>query len=200
MDPKGNSWNDSSANLPSGPRTIPILGNLHLVDLKRPFRTMIELSKEYGPIFWIKLGFQEMVMLSGYETVKEALVNQADVFAERPFIPIFDNVAKGVVFAHGENWKVMRGFTLSTLRDYGVGKRTIEDKITEECSVLMKTITTYAGKPFEVKTIMTAAFSNIIVSILLGRRYDYEDPTFLQLLKLINENVRLLATPSILVI
>ncbi|KAM6464186.1 cytochrome P450 2K1-like isoform 2-T2 [Liasis olivaceus] len=105
---------------------------------------------------------------------------------------------RGVVFANGENWKVMRGFTLSTLRDYGVGRRTIEDKITEECSVLMKTIKTYAGKPFEVTTIMTAAVSNIIVSILLGRRYDYEDPTFLRLLKLMNENIRLPATPAIL--
>ncbi|XP_015746777.1 cytochrome P450 2C15-like, partial [Python bivittatus] len=92
----------------------------------------------------------------------------------------------------------MRRFTLSTLRDYGVGRRTIEDKITEECSVLMKTITTYAGKPFEVTTVMTAAVSNIIVSILLGKRYDYEDPTFLRLLKLMNENIRLSATPSIL--
>ncbi|XP_015746773.1 cytochrome P450 2C5-like [Python bivittatus] len=141
-----------------------------------------------------------MVVLTGYETVKEALVNQADVFAERAAIPLFEEFAKGsgVVFSNGENWKVMRRFTLSTLRDYGVGKRTIEDKITEECSVLMKRIKTYAGKPFEVTTIMSAAVSNIIVSILLGKRYDYKDPTFLRLLKLFSETIRLSATPAIL--
>ncbi|XP_025032719.1 cytochrome P450 2K6-like [Python bivittatus] len=199
---KGSSWNDSSPNLPPGPRTIPILGNLHLVDLKRPFRTMIKLSKKYGPVFRIKLGFQEMVVLTGYETVKEALVNQADVFAERAVIPFFEEFAKGfgVVFAHGENWKVMRRFTLSTLRDYGMGRRTIEDKIIEECSILTKTVKTYAGKPFEVTTIMTAAVSNIIVSILLGKRRDYEDATFLRLLKLISENIRLSGSPNIMVI
>ncbi|XP_007445007.2 cytochrome P450 2K6-like [Python bivittatus] len=144
---KGSSWNDSSPNLPPRPRTIPILGNLHLMDMKRLSRGMIKLSKEYGPIFRIKLGFQESVVLIGYETVKEALVNQADVFAERPLIPIFENSAKalGIIFSHGENWKVMRRFTLSTLRDYGMGRRTIEDKIIEECTVLMKTIKTYAG-------------------------------------------------------
>ncbi|KAM6464176.1 cytochrome P450 2K4-like isoform 2-T2 [Liasis olivaceus] len=187
---KGSSWNDSSPNLPPGPRTIPILGNLHLMDLKRPYRTMIE----------IKLGFQEMVVLTGYETVKEALVNQADVFAERAAIPLFEEFAKGfgVVFAHGENWKVMRRFTLSTLRDYGMGRRTIEDKIIEECSILTKTVKTYAGKPFEVTTIMTAAVSNIIVSILLGKRRDYEDATFLRLLKLISENIRLSGSPNIM--
>ncbi|XP_063173324.1 cytochrome P450 2K1-like isoform X1 [Candoia aspera] len=170
------------------------------MDLKRPYRTMMDLSKEYGPVFRLKLGFQEMVVLTGYETVKEALVDQADAFAGRPFVPIFDDLSKGfgIVFARGENWKVMRRFTLATLRDYGMGRRTIEDKIIEECGVLAKTIETYAGKPFEITTIMTAAVSNIIVSILLGKRYDYEDATFLRLLKLMRENVRLAATPVVL--
>lgn len=36
-----------------------------------------------------------MVVLTGYETVKEALVNQADAFAERPSVPIFEDFAKG---------------------------------------------------------------------------------------------------------
>ncbi|XP_058039065.1 cytochrome P450 2K6-like [Ahaetulla prasina] len=197
---KGSSWNNNSHNLPPGPRTIPILGNLHMMDLKKPFKTMIEWSKEYGPIFRIKLGCQEMVVLTGYETVKEALVNQAEAFGERASVPIFEHVVKGfgLVFAHGENWKVMRRFTLSTLREYGMGKRTIEDKITEECSILMKTIETYAEKSFDITTILTAAVSNIIVSILLGKRYEYEDATFIQLLKINSENIRLSGSPVIL--
>ncbi|XP_058039006.1 cytochrome P450 2K6-like isoform X3 [Ahaetulla prasina] len=141
-----------------------------------------------------------MVVLTGYETIKEALVNQADVFADRPFVPIFEDTTKGfgLVFARGESWKVMRQFTLSTLREYGMGKRTIEDKITEECSVLMKTMETYAGKPFDVTTILTAAVSNIIVSILLGQRYEYEDTKFLQLLKIMSENIRISGSPAVL--
>ncbi|XP_070588569.1 cytochrome P450 2K6-like isoform X2 [Erythrolamprus reginae] len=196
---KNSSRNNSSHNLPPGPKTIPILGNLHMMDLKRPYRTMIKLSKKYGPIFRLRLGFQEMVVLTGYETVKEALVNQADAFAERASTPFFKEFAKGfgIIFSHGENWKAMRRFTLSTLRDYGMGRKTIEDKIIEECSVLTKTIKTYAGKPFEIQTVTTAAVSNIIVSILLGKRYEYEDATFLRLLKIISENIRLSGTPNI---
>lgn len=34
-------------------------------------------------------------MISGYETVKEALVNQADAFSERPKIPLFEDLTKG---------------------------------------------------------------------------------------------------------
>lgn len=196
---KGSSRNNNCPNLPPGPKTIPILGNLHLMDLKRPYRTMIKLSKKYGPVFRLRLGFQEMVVLTGYETVKEALVNQAEAFAERASVPLFEDFAKGfgLIFSHGENWKTMRRFTLSTLRDYGMGKKTIEDKIIEECNVLTKTIQTYAGKPFELQTVVTPAVSNIIVSILLGKRYDYEDATFLRLLKIISENIRLSGTPTV---
>ncbi|KAK9411049.1 cytochrome P450 2K1-like [Crotalus adamanteus] len=174
---KGSSWNNSVSNLPPGPRTIPILGNLHMMDLKKPYKTMMEWSKEYGPIFRIRLGFQEMVVLTGYETVKEALVNQGDAFAERASIPLFENGTKGfgLVFAHGENWKVMRRFTLSTLREHGMGR-----------------------KPFDITTILTAAVSNIIISIVLGKRYEYEDAKFLQLLKANSENFQLSGSPAML--
>ncbi|KAL8173100.1 UNVERIFIED_CONTAM: hypothetical protein K2H54_040057 [Gekko kuhli] len=145
------------------------------------------------------MGFQKMVVLTGYETVKEALVNQADAFAERPKILVFEKIAKGygISFAHGENWKVMRRFALTTLRDYGMGKRTIEDRIVEECHFLVQKFESYKGKPFETTAIMTAAVSNIIVSILLAKRFEYDDPTFLQLLSLISENLRLSGSPSV---
>ncbi|XP_028577806.2 cytochrome P450 2K1-like isoform X1 [Podarcis muralis] len=196
----GSFWNRSSKNLPPGPTPLPLVGNLHMMDLKRPYRTMLKLSKEHGPIFRIQMGFQKMVVLTGYETVKEALVNQADAFAERPLIPIFEEFTRGfgVLFSHGETWKVMRRFSLSTLRDYGMGKRSIEDRILEECSVLIKTFESYQGQPFETTTIMNAAVANIIVSILLNKRFEYEDSTFRKLLKLVNENVRLFGSPSVM--
>ncbi|XP_060128348.1 cytochrome P450 2K6-like [Zootoca vivipara] len=196
----GSFWNRSSKNLPPGPTPLPLVGNLHMMDLKRPYRTMLKLSKEHGPIFRIQMGFQKMVVLTGYETVKEALVNQADAFAERPIIPIFEDFSRGfgVIFSHGENWKVMRRFALSTLRDYGMGKRSIEDRIVEECSVLIKKFESYQGQPFETTTIMNAAVANIMASILLNKRFEYEDPTFRKLLELFNENIQLFGSSSIM--
>ncbi|XP_053142866.1 cytochrome P450 2K6-like isoform X1 [Hemicordylus capensis] len=196
----GSLWNSSNKGFPPGPRPLPFIGNLHIMDLKRPHTTMLKLSKVYGPVFSIQMGLQKIVVLTGYETVKEALVTQADGFAERPIIPMFEDIGKGfgVIFSHGENWKVMRRFTLTTLRDYGMGKRTIEDKIVEECSFLIKKLESYEGKPVETTRIMNAATANIIVSILLDKRYEYEDSTFLRLLQMANENIRLAGTPSVM--
>ncbi|KAL8173113.1 UNVERIFIED_CONTAM: hypothetical protein K2H54_040200 [Gekko kuhli] len=98
---------------------------------------------------------------------------------------------------NGENWKAMRRFAITTLRDYGMGKKTIEDKIVEECRFLIQKFESFEGKPFETTTIMNAAVANIIVSILLGKRYEYEDPTFIRLVDLVNETTRLLGSPSV---
>ncbi|KAF7234543.1 Cytochrome P450 2B10, partial [Varanus komodoensis] len=111
----------------------------------------------------------------------------------------------------------MRRFALTTLRNYGMGKRTIEDKIVEECGSLIKALEshgegserrasatdlrgregTYGRKPVEGTTITNAAVSNIIVSILLGKRFEYDDARFLRLLKLVSENIRLAGSPSV---
>ncbi|XP_035176551.1 cytochrome P450 2K6-like isoform X2 [Oxyura jamaicensis] len=187
-------------NLPPGPKPLPIIGNLHILDLKKLDGTLLKLSETYGPVFRIQMGPKTMVVLSGYDTVKEALVNHADAFAGRPKIQIVKETGKGkgVIFSYGENWKVMRRFTLTTLRDFGMGKKAIEDRVVEEYGYLADVIESQKGKPLEMTLIMNAAVANVIVSILLGKRYDYEDPTFKRLLSLMNENIRLFGKPPVL--
>uniref|UniRef100_A0A7M4FRC6 Cytochrome P450 2K4-like n=1 Tax=Crocodylus porosus TaxID=8502 RepID=A0A7M4FRC6_CROPO len=188
-------WNCCNrGDFPPGPRPLPVIGNLHIMDLKRPSRTLLELSETYGPVFSIQMGFTKTVVLSGYEMVKEALVNQADAFAERAEVPAFEELSRGngILFSHGENWKVMRRFTLSTLRDLGMGKRVIEDHIVEECGHLIENIDSQKGKPIDLTMIMNAAVANVIVSILLGERFSYTDPQFTRLLHLINETIKLI--------
>ncbi|XP_031959838.1 cytochrome P450 2K1-like [Corvus moneduloides] len=191
--------NNQGQNFPPGPRPLPIIGNILLFDLKRPYRTYLQLSKKYGPVFSVQMGHRKIVVISGYETVKEALVNQADAFAERPKVPIFEDLTKGngVIFAHGENWKVMRRFTLTTLRDFGMGKKVIEDRIVEEYGHLADTIASQEGKPFDASKIINAAVANIIVAMLLGKRFDYKDSRFVRLLHLTNESMRLAGKPLV---
>ncbi|CAH2245835.1 cytochrome P450 2K6-like [Pelobates cultripes] len=192
-------WTSMNKRFPPGPRPLPLIGNLHMLNLRKPYLTYLELSKIYGPVFSVQVGMRKSVILVGYESIKDALVNFADEFAERAYMPIFEKIdkGKGVIFSHGENWKVMRRFAIMTLRDFGMGKKTIEDKIIEESGFLNQRIEAFNGQPFDNIMILNASVANIIVGILLGRRMDFEDKTFQRLLFLLTENVLLLGTSGV---
>ncbi|XP_075057358.1 cytochrome P450 2K4-like isoform X1 [Mixophyes fleayi] len=196
-----NNWNNKTANFPPGPKCWPLIGNLHIMNLKKPHLTYLELAKTYGSVFSVQMGMKKMVILAGYETVKDALVNNAEEFGERARAEIFHNMDKemGIILSHGDNWKVMRRFTITTLRDFGMGKSTIEEKIVEECTHLIEHVASFKGKQFDDTMIMNAAVANIIVALLLGHRMNYEDPQFRRLLTLTNENVQLLGSPMVLI-
>ncbi|XP_040204255.1 cytochrome P450 2K6-like [Rana temporaria] len=192
-----NKWSKGNIqNFPPGPWALPLIGNLHIMDLKAPHLTYLELAKKYGPVFSVQLGTSKIVVLAGYEVVKDALVNYAEEFGGRGKIQIFQKMDRGfgLVHSRGENWKVMRRFTLTTLRDFGMGKSSIENKIIEECSYLIKHFETLKGKPFDNIMMVNTALANIIVSVLLGHRMDYEDLQFKRLITLMNENFRLFGT------
>jgi len=55
------------------------------------------------------------------------------------------------------------------------------------------------GKPFDASKIINAAVANIIVSILLGKRFDYKDSRFIRLQHLTNESMRLAGKPLVTV-
>ncbi|KAM4771237.1 cytochrome P450 2K1-like [Rhinophrynus dorsalis] len=186
-------------NFPPGPRPFPFIGNIHNINLKKPYKTYAEFTKKYGSVFSVQLGTEKRVVLCGYETVKDALVNYADAFAERPKVPICRDIANGygILFSHGENWKIMRRFTISKLRDLGMGRSIIEDKINEECDYLVERFNTYGGKPFDNFSIINAAAANVIVYILFGHRLEFDNPMFVRLMSLMNDNLRLMGSPMI---
>ncbi|XP_045889188.1 cytochrome P450 2K1-like [Micropterus dolomieu] len=195
----GNFASQELGKEPPGPRPLPLLGNLLQLDLKRPYRTLCELSKRYGSVFTVYFGTKKVVVLAGYQTVKEALVNYAEEFGDRDIPPIFYELTHGhgILFANGETWKVMRRFALTTLRDFGMGKRVAEDKILEECDHLIKLFEEHEGKPFDTSCLLNYATSNIISSIVYGNRFEYNDPRFKNLVRRTNENIRITGSAPI---
>ncbi|ERE77455.1 cytochrome P450 2C29-like isoform 2, partial [Cricetulus griseus] len=98
------------------------------------------LSKVYGPVFTLYFGQQPTVVLHGYNAVKEALIDHGEEFSGRGRFPVLDKIFNGlgVIFSNGNTWKEMKRFSLTTLRNLGMGKRSIEDRVQEEAQCLVE--------------------------------------------------------------
>ncbi|XP_011832510.1 PREDICTED: cytochrome P450 2C19-like [Mandrillus leucophaeus] len=81
-----------------------------------------------------------MVVLHGYEAVKEALIDLGEEFSGRGHFPLAERANRrfGLVFSNGKRWKEIRRFSLMTLRNFGMGKRSIEDRVQEEARCLVE--------------------------------------------------------------
>ncbi|XP_077475484.1 cytochrome P450 2K1-like [Stigmatopora argus] len=188
----GNGNGGGGGKDPPGPRPLPLLGNLLQLDLKWLDRALSQLSRQYGSVFTVYLGTRKVVVLAGYQAIKEALVGHAQDFGDRHINPIFEEMSggHGILFANGDSWKELRRFALGTLRDFGMGKRLAQDKILEECRYLLPVLEAHQGRPFETTSALSRAASNIICSIVYGERFDYADPRFVTMVKRANENIR----------
>ncbi|XP_075998976.1 cytochrome P450 2K1-like [Genypterus blacodes] len=184
---------------PPGPRPLPLLGNLLQLDLNKLQDSLFDLSKQYGSVFTVHFGPLRVVVLAGYRTVKEALVNNAEEFGDREVMPIFYdfNRGHGILFCNGESWKEMRRFALTTLRDFGMGKKLSEEKIIDECRHLIDEFEQHEGKAFNNSQVVNYAASNIISAIMFGKRFDYDDPAFQAIANKDNEVIRLAGSAAI---
>uniref|UniRef100_A0A3Q3SDC0 Cytochrome P450, family 2, subfamily Y, polypeptide 3 n=1 Tax=Mastacembelus armatus TaxID=205130 RepID=A0A3Q3SDC0_9TELE len=87
-------------------------------------------------------------VLVGYDAVKEAMVDQADDFTGRGQLPFVIRVTKGygLGISNGERWHQLRRFTLATLRDFGMGRKGMEEWIQEESKHLRARIAEFKEK------------------------------------------------------
>ncbi|KAI2647748.1 Cytochrome P450 2G1 [Labeo rohita] len=176
----------SGLSLPPGPLALPLVGNLPIMDKRAPFKSFMQWSKTYGSVMTVYLGSQRMVVLVGYDTVKEALVDQAEHFTGRAPIPFLIKIMRGYAEA----------FTLTTLRDFGMGRKRMEQWIQEESRHLLKSFEETNATPVDPVYFLSRTVSNVICSLVFGQRFDYEDKNFLHLLQIISRLLRFVSSPQ----
>ncbi|KAF6109544.1 hypothetical protein HJG60_010814 [Phyllostomus discolor] len=191
-------WNRSYAQgkLPPGPTPLPIVGNVLQINIKNIKESISKLAKVYGPVFTVYFGRKPTVVLYGYKAVKEALIDRAEDFSGRGSFPIVDNIfqGSGIVFSNGEIWKQTRRFSLMVLRNMGMGKKTIEDRIQEEALCLVEALRKTNASPCDPSFLLSCAPCNVMCSIIFQNRFEYSDKQFLTLINYFHENFRIVST------
>ncbi|PVD29098.1 hypothetical protein C0Q70_11695 [Pomacea canaliculata] len=186
------------AGVPPGPGfALPLLGHLHL--LKSGILSKFEIwRRQYGDVFSLYMGSQLVVVLNGYEVIKDAMVKHADAFSDRPHFSIVEKLKiRGVVDSSGPVWKAQRKTSLEILRELGMGKNILAEKIQEEVKEYIEAIAKKNGEPQDLTRITQVSVSNNICSIVFGKRFEYEDPVFKGYMQRIEENIQAAGTVAV---
>uniref|UniRef100_A0A8C5PZ13 Cytochrome P450 n=1 Tax=Leptobrachium leishanense TaxID=445787 RepID=A0A8C5PZ13_9ANUR len=163
--------------LPPGPPPLPLLGNLTCFDRVSACKHYPKLHQKYGPVFTVWKMTKPIVVLCGYETVKDALVNHGEHFSERPPLPTADINGKGYALSSdSKSWRQIRRFMLSSLRNYGMGKKSMEDLVHEQLQKLFSAISEKKGKDFRPIHLLGFAIYSTMSSVIFGENLDYKDP------------------------
>uniref|UniRef100_A0A671MBV4 Cytochrome P450, family 2, subfamily X, polypeptide 10.2 n=1 Tax=Sinocyclocheilus anshuiensis TaxID=1608454 RepID=A0A671MBV4_9TELE len=168
-------------NFPPGPTPVLFFGNLLQLDRTNPLKDFDKFAQRYGSIYGLFIGSQPAVVLTGQKMIRQALITQAAEFAGRSDNMMISHVtnSKGVIMAnYGESWREHRCFALTTLRNFGLGKRSMEQRILKEVKYICSHLEESAGKSIDLEHLYHQAASNIIASIIFGSRFTYKDEYF----------------------
>lgn len=98
--------------LPPGPKTLPIIGNLHQIPTKGSYLTFTKWAKQYGGIFSLKLGPATAIVLTDRKYVKQLIDKKSSIYSDRPHSYVSHNLITGgdhVLIAHyGKVWQRYR--------------------------------------------------------------------------------------------
>ncbi|XP_066532442.1 cytochrome P450 2J2-like isoform X2 [Hoplias malabaricus] len=150
------------------------------------------LSETYGDIFSLRRGSTKIVYVSGYKMVKEALVTKGESFA-RFVAPLFNEIyrGRGLSFSNGYSWRKQQQFAVSHLKNFGEGKKTLQNHIQREGHFLCEAFKEEQGHQFDPLVKINNAVANVIGTLVFGQRYEYDDIQFQTLLRMSAESVYL---------
>lgn len=189
-----------------GPKPLPIIGNVLEVGSK-PYLSLTAMSKRYGDVFQIQIGMRPVIVLSGSETVRQALIKQGDEFASRPDLPSFSFINDGKSLAFSTDkagvWRARRKLAYSALRSFATLQSTtpeyscmLEEHISKEGEYLVKQFNTVmkADGSFDPFRHIVVSVANVICGMCFGRRYDHNDQELLGLVNISDEFGQVVST------
>ncbi|CAI9729739.1 cytochrome P450 2B4-like [Octopus vulgaris] len=142
---------------------------------------MKDLRKQYGDIFRLKFGSETMVVVCKTEWILEGLVKKGEELKARPYwmyVPQRLAKNKGIFFNTGKEWKDLKKFTISTLRDLGMGKKKLEEHIYLETQNLADVFQSQNCKPFSLQDPLAHFSLSIVYYMIFGERIRFGEPEF----------------------
>ncbi|KAK7329383.1 hypothetical protein VNO77_23546 [Canavalia gladiata] len=168
-------------NLPPGPPTLPIIGNLH--HLKQPMhRTFATLSRTYGDIISLWFGSRLVVVVSSPSLFQECFTKNDIILANRPrFLAgkyIFYNYTTLGSTSYGDHWRNLRRITTIDVLSNNRLNSFLEirrDETNRLVSKLGQDSTCHEFTKVELRPRLTEMTFNAMMRMISGKRYYGDD-------------------------
>ena len=164
----------SSGSCIPGPWSLPLLGDLPWLGTQ-PHEGLMRLRARYGDVFRLKIGTLPVVVLSGLDTVKKALVEQAEVFAGRPELFTFQYTSEGKTMcfnSYSAKWKVHRRLAERALKMVSGGTTFMDSIVRREAEKLSEELMAHGSTPVDPMEQLLWAVAHVKYSLCYGDSRD----------------------------
>uniref|UniRef100_A0A023GPH0 Putative cytochrome p450 cyp2 subfamily protein n=1 Tax=Amblyomma triste TaxID=251400 RepID=A0A023GPH0_AMBTT len=170
---KSLNWRRKDARLPPGPWGIPILGYFPFI--WKPYHYAFkELADKYGPIFRLRMGCKDVVVLNDLASIREGLSDPNLLYRPDDFLFRYLNM-KGIGGLNGEEWQANRRYGFQVMRNLGFAKKPMEVHMKEEVQCFNEFLERSKGRPITVFQELGSSIVNNISALVFGQRYDLGD-------------------------
>ncbi|XP_019296999.2 cytochrome P450 1A2 [Panthera pardus] len=179
---------------PPGPWGWPLLG--HVLTLgKNPHLVLARLSQRYGDVLQIRIGSTPVLVLSGLDTIRQALVRQGDDFKGRPDLYSFRLVTDGHSMAFspdsGPVWAARRRLAQSALNTFSIASDPasasscyLEDHVSKEAEALISRLQEQMAEvgSFDPHSQVVLSVANVIGAMCFGQHFPQDSEEKLSLI------------------
>jgi hypothetical protein len=89
--------------------SLPLIGNIHQLPQENPWRAYAQWSKQYGPIFSLRVGLDTIVILGNHEAAPDLLDKRSNIHSSRSHLVMGgDCISKGLrmlLMPYGQQWR-----------------------------------------------------------------------------------------------
>jgi len=167
---------------PPGPPGLPFVSMLPFLR-KYLHLELNQLAKKYGNIFQIRVGAKTLVVLSGLETIKEALVKQQDSFNARADFDVFQQApqCEFLELKSGEPWRKHRNVIIQVMHTFMAGKSGIHESwLKEEAADLANVFLNSGEQPFDPELYLPLATLSFMQRLMFDKRGIVKDTDFVK--------------------
>ncbi|KHN09046.1 cytochrome P450 83B1-like [Glycine soja] len=169
--------NKNNPPRPPGPRGLPIIGNLHQLDASKLNLQLGQLSKTYGPLFSLRIGFKPALVVSSPKLAKEVLKDHdLDVCTRPPSLgplKLTYNALELIFSPYNDHWREIR--KICVVHFFSSKRISAFSHVRKsEAKRMLQIVSSHvdSSKTTNLTEVLMAVSSAIICRLAFGRKYD----------------------------